>query len=115
MWITRSVLVALVATSGAAHAGGLYLPFRGVRETGRGGAFVAGADDAEALWDNPAGLAALAGGAESVQLLLDAAYVGHSLTYTRIDSGGNLLAPVSSDPQILPLPTLAAEFDLGSR
>lgn len=115
MSMNRLVCLVLVAAGGAAHAGGVYLPFRGVRATGRGGAFVAGADDAEALWDNPAGLAALAGGPESVQLLLDAAYVGHDLTYTRIDSGGNHLPPVSTDPQILPLPTLAAEFDLGSR
>jgi long-chain fatty acid transport protein len=113
--MNRLVVFWVLAVSGAAHAGGVYLPFRGVRETGRGGALVAGADDAGSLWDNPAGLAALAGGAETVQLLLDAAYVGHDLTYTRIDSGGNHLAPVSSDPQILPLPTLAAEFDLGSR
>lgn len=104
----------LGATTGAAHAGGQFLPVRGVRPAARGGAFVAGADDPGALWYNPAGLAELLGGAR-MELLLDAALVGHEVTYTRIDSGGNTLAPVSSEPQTLPLPTLAAQLDLSPR
>jgi long-chain fatty acid transport protein len=113
MSATRPLLVlAVVFATVAAHAGGLYLPVRGVRATGRGGAFVAGADDPQALWYDPAGLAELAGGPESVELLVDAALVNHALTYTRIDSGGNTRAPVTSDPQALPLPTLAAAIVL---
>ena len=40
-----------------ARAAGLYFTDRGVRPLGRGGAFVAGADDFNATWYNPAGLA----------------------------------------------------------
>jgi len=39
-----------------ASAGGLYLTDRGSRQLGRGGAFVAGTDDGQSLWYNPAGL-----------------------------------------------------------
>ena len=39
-----------------ARAGGLYLADRGVRPLGRGGAFIAGADDLGAIAYNPAGL-----------------------------------------------------------
>jgi long-chain fatty acid transport protein len=85
-----------------------------VRPAGRGGAFVAGADDAGALWYNPAGLAALLGG-DPRSFLLDASYVGHSVSYTRIDSGGNTLPAVEDESQFLPLPTLAVQFDLGER
>ena len=40
-----------------ADAAGLFTADRGVRPLGRGGAFVAGADDLGAIWYNPAGLA----------------------------------------------------------
>lgn len=56
------VLAALVAAAGVmgvaadARAGGLYVSERGVRPLGRGGAFVAGADDAGAIAYNPAGI-----------------------------------------------------------
>jgi long-chain fatty acid transport protein len=105
---------ALVLAAATAHAGGQFLPVRGVRPAARGGAFVAGADDPGALWYNPAGLAELLGGAR-LTLVIDAALVGHEITYTRIDSGGNTLPPVSSEPQTVPLPTLAAQLDLGPR
>src|SRR5271154_1505254 len=61
-----------------AHAGGLYVPDRGVRPLGRGGAFVAGADDLGAIWYNPAGLAD-AGSA----VLVDFAWPDFSAQYTR--------------------------------
>lgn len=113
--MTRFVALLLLLAAAPAHAGGPFLPMRGVRAAARGGAFVAGADDPQALWYNPAGLATLAGGARAVEVLLDAAIVDHDLTYTRIDSGGTALPPVSSEPQLLPVPTLAVEVDLGSR
>jgi long-chain fatty acid transport protein len=103
----------LVAASTSAHAGGMSLPFHGVRPTGRGGAFVAGADDAGALFYNPAGLAALAEGDRTCQVLADGALAPHRVDYARIDSGGNKLPPVSNDPQVLPLPTLAVGIRLG--
>ena len=68
-----------------AAAGGMYLPIRGVRASGRAGAIIAGVDDVSALWINPAGLAKL-GGASG---LVDATFVGQQVTHTRVDSGGN--------------------------
>jgi long-chain fatty acid transport protein len=107
-----ALLICLAA--GDAAAGGLYIPSRGVRPSGRGGAFVAGADDLGALWFNPAGIAALAGGKQKTSILVDGSVVTHAVTYTRVDSGGNVQPPVENDPQIVPAPTMAAGFDLGS-
>jgi long-chain fatty acid transport protein len=101
--------------SSTAQAGGLYLPTRGVRPTARGGAFVAGGDDPGAMWFNPAGLAALAGGRDRASLLVDSALVFHSVEYTRIDSGGVTQPTVQDDPQLVPIPTIAAGFDLGKK
>ena len=52
-----AVLAGTLATAGDAGAAGLYFSDRGVRPLGRGGAFVAGADDLGAIWYNPAGIA----------------------------------------------------------
>jgi long-chain fatty acid transport protein len=95
-----------------ATAGGMFLPTRGVRPTARGGAFTAGADDPGALWFNPAGLAHLSGG-KATQLFLDVGFVRQSVEYTRIDSGLNPQATVDNEAPGLPIPTLAAAFDLG--
>jgi long-chain fatty acid transport protein len=107
-----AALLCLVAST--AHAGGQFLPVRGVRPAARGGAFVAGADDPGALWYNPAGLAALIGGAKR-EVLLDIGIVGHEVTFSRIDSGGTVHPPVRSDDQLAPLPTIAAQLDLSPR
>jgi long-chain fatty acid transport protein len=110
---TRWPAFLLIAISVEASAGGMSLPFRGVRATGRGGAFVAGADGTAALRYNPAGLAALAGGASGSELVVEGAAILHRVQYTRVDSGGNRLPPVSNDPHVLPIPAVAAEVDLG--
>lgn len=103
-----------------ARAGGLFLPTRGVRPTGRGGAFVAGADDLGALWFNPAGLASIATrpapeGKTTNELLVDFALARHQVDYARIDSGGTAQPTVSAESQALPLPTVAGGFPLGER
>jgi long-chain fatty acid transport protein len=107
--LSAFLVASLVAP--AAHAGGLFLPTAGVRASGRAGAFVAGADDPMALWYNPAGLAAMAGGKKTT-VLFDLADVEHPVTYTRIDSGGNAQPAVENDPQKLPHPNLIGVFDL---
>lgn len=94
-----------------ASAGGMYLPTRGVRPTGRGGAFVAGADDLSATWFNPAGLAHLEGGA----VLVDATFVGQSIDYTRIDSGGNPQPTVSNEASGIPIPSMGYARPLGKQ
>jgi long-chain fatty acid transport protein len=110
-------LVALVlATIGVvapARAAGLYYSERGVRPLGRGGAFVAGADDLGAIAYNPAGLAD-AGSA----LLLDLAWVNVSTEYTRRaivdDAGGNptlvTFPTVNGTTPFVPIPTIAGSF-----
>ncbi len=77
---TVSVLAvaAVAGVSSPASAGGLYFSDRGVRPLGRGGNFVAGADDGGAVAYNPAGLA-FAGHA----LLIDASWLQYSSTYQR--------------------------------
>ncbi|MGE3672490.1 MAG: hypothetical protein AB7K71_22655, partial [Polyangiaceae bacterium] len=49
--------VSVLCGTARAEAAGLYFSDRGVRPMGRAGAFIAGADDAGAIWYNPAGLA----------------------------------------------------------
>ncbi|HEX7703403.1 MAG TPA: hypothetical protein VF403_21835, partial [Kofleriaceae bacterium] len=65
--------VALIALATSADAGGLTLPTRGMHSTERAGALVAGADDADALFLDPAGLARVAGDGQR-SLLFDVGY-----------------------------------------
>jgi hypothetical protein len=59
---------------------------RGVRTVERAGALIAGADDVDVLWLDPAGLAHLAGDGKR-PLLFDAAYV-----YQAVDSSYYVIA-----------------------
>lgn len=91
----------------------MYYSDRGVRPLGRGGAFVAGADDLGAIAYNPAGLA----DAKS-SLLLDAAWVNVSTDFTRRaivnDSAGNpsvvTFPKVTGTTPFIPIPTIAGSF-----
>jgi long-chain fatty acid transport protein len=107
-----STVLALSAAS--AHAGGMVLPVRGVRTLERAGAFVAGADDADALWLDPAGLAHLAGRGKRA-LLFDAAFVYHTVEHARIDAEGNLHPPVTNEQPGQPIPTLAGAYAINDR
>jgi long-chain fatty acid transport protein len=119
------LLCATVLSTVNAGAAGLYFSDRGVRPIGRGGAFVAGADDLGALWYNPAGLAD-AGNA----VLSDFSYLRFSSTFQRrsivnepdpsnpgsthpVIEGTNYYPEVSGTTPLLPLPTLAVSNDLG--
>lgn len=97
-----AALLATLVGLAPATAGGMYLPFRGVRSTGRAGAFIAGVDDVAALWTNPAGLAAV----DAPTGLVDATFVGQSVDYDRVDSGGNQQPTVSNESPGLPVPSL---------
>lgn len=102
------VIVASLSFVGRAHAGGLFLYDRGVRPLSRGGAFVAAPDDPHALSYNPAGIA-LAGD----QILVDATLTLMSASVRRTLPDGTLLQRVEAQNVPLPIPTLAATFDLG--
>jgi long-chain fatty acid transport protein len=105
-----TVVLAAVAAPSTARAGGFYLLDRGTRPMGRGGAWVAGADDPGALWYNPAGL-----GLSGEQLLIDATMTFLSVDYTRIDGAGNLMPTVHGSGAPVPIPTIAGTFDFGLR
>lgn len=120
----RAAFGALAALSIAsfgtpAQGAGLYLSERGVRPLGRGGAFVAGADDLGAIVYNPAGLADV-----GKSFLLDATYVHFSSEYTRrtvvrqtdpntgetISDQIQTFAPVEGSAPFIPIPTIAFSF-----
>ena len=106
--VVSILLIALAFVPTHALAGGFFLTDRGVRATGRGGAFVAGADDPASLYYNPAGL-----GFSGQQLLLDVALPRLVADYARVDSGGNPLPRVSASQEFLPIPSLAFSQPLG--
>jgi long-chain fatty acid transport protein len=92
-----------------AHAGGFFLPGKGVRPLGRGGAVVAsGQGDLNAIWYNPANLATL----EGTTLTVDLALIDLAFTFDRaprtLENGDTIFfervaneAPPKADPQIL--------------
>src|SRR5512139_3448822 len=94
-------VLSILLASTRASAGGLWLTDRGVVPMGRGFAMVAGANDPQALWYNPAGLAW-----SGQQLLFDASLTVLNGNYTRIDGGGNTLPTIAIDHSILPLPMI---------
>lgn len=110
------VLLGAVLAAPLAGASGLYVGDRGVRPLGRGGAFVAGADDLGALWYNPAGL--VDAGAST---LVDASWVSLVTAFTRqvrlTDSAGaswvGAMSPVQGTSAFLPVPTLAGSWAFG--
>jgi len=103
--------VACLLGSGVAMAGGLVLPARGVRSLARGGAFVAGADDADALWLNPAGLAHGAG-ANKRTLLFDLAVVYQEVEHARVDAAGTPFPAVSNEQPSQLAPTIAGALGI---
>ena len=77
--LAAAVVVAAAAAS--ASAGGMWLPVQGVHSFERAGALVAGADDADALWLDPAGLGRFAGSG-TTGLSFDVAYLYQPVRYT---------------------------------
>ncbi len=111
--------LALCSATWPAEAAGLYFSDRGVRPLGRGGAFVAGADDLGAIYYNPAGIV----DAQS-QVLFDASWLRFSSDFTRAarvpqtDPNTGVVGgyatrrypTVHGTSPILPIPTLAGSY-----
>jgi long-chain fatty acid transport protein len=101
-----------------ANAAGLYTADHGVRPLGRGGAFVAGADDLGAVWYNPAGLADA-----GTTIFVDLAWMNFSSEFTRktqvTDAGGTVRTysypQVNGTTPFLPIPTLGGSYAFGDR
>jgi long-chain fatty acid transport protein len=110
-------LLVAVGASHEAHAAGLFFSDRGVRPLGRGGAFVAGADDLGAIWYNPAGLVD-----SPSSLLVDASWLHYTSDFTRqsavVSSTGTTFVQsfpqVSGSTPVLPVPTIAASYCFGA-
>ncbi len=107
--LTLTLLFAALWAPSAAHAGSLYLMPRGVEAAGRAGARVAGADDPQALWYNPAGLV-LSGR----QLLVDALLPVARIDYQRFYDGGDK-SPMVHAVSAIPIPTIAYTDNFGLR
>lgn len=113
--VARALALCLALAPTVSEAGGFYLTDRGVRPLGRGGAFIAGADDLHALWYNPAGLVRAGRG-----ILLDGSLVNFGNTYVRDalpDPNGEPVRfrPVEGSGQPLMIPTLAVSHNFGLR
>jgi long-chain fatty acid transport protein len=104
--ITASLLSVCVLPR-TAQAGGLYLMPRGVEAASRGGARVAGSDDPQALWYNPAGL--LSSGR---QLLVDSLLPIARTDFTRVLDNGTV-EPTASSLSTIPIPTIAYSDNFG--
>jgi len=115
--ITAAAVLLALAASGEARAAGLYFSDRGVRPLGRGGAYVAGADDLGAIWYNPAGIV----DAPS-SILFDGSWLHYTAGFTRqtltTSASGTTFVEqfpqVSGSTPILPIPTLAGSLRFGS-
>lgn len=124
----RAPFVAVVAACAIASAGafvardagaaGLYFTDRGVRPLGRGGAFVAGADDLGAVWYNPAGLADAGS-----TVLVDASWLHFTSEFTRktqvLDAQGTVrtytFPTVNGTTPVLPIPTIGGSYNFGEK
>ncbi len=112
--VIRTAFATIALATGTARAGGDVLPIQGVRSLERAGALVAGAEDADSMWLNPAGLAVHHGdGTRS--LLFDAAYVYQTVDYAPVDATGAPLARASNLQLGHPIPSLAATLGVGDR
>jgi long-chain fatty acid transport protein len=107
--VRTAVAIALFTATTPVYAGGMVLPVRGVRSLARGGAFVAGADDADSLWQNPAGLAHATGDGKR-QLLFDLALVYEPVDYTALDGSS-----IANQQPSQPIPALAGSLGIGDR
>src|SRR5690606_10075634 len=114
-----ALAAAVLSVAHGASAAGLEYANRGVRPPGRGGAFVAGADDGGAVYYNPAGLVDAGS-----SVLFDASWVGFSSEYTRksllrqvdpntgetVGTYERTFDTVDGSTPFLPIPTLVGTF-----
>ncbi len=109
---------AMLGAAGDARAAGLYFSDRGVKPLGRGGAYVAGADDLGAIWYNPAGLADA-----GTSIMADFSWLHFTSEFTRqtnvTDANGVVRTytypTVNGTSPILPIPTIGGTFAFGDQ
>ncbi len=124
--LLRLTAFAAMMTGAAAdaRAAGLYFSERGVRPLGRGGAFVAGADDIHSIWYNPAGLYDAGS-----QILVDASWLNFTTDYTRralldqVDPNTGVVVAqyeqtfgtVQGTSAAIPIPTVGGSWQVAER
>ena len=93
------LLALLLVSSGRAYGDGFRVPYQGAAAAGQGDAFAAQADDASALYYNPAGLPQLDG----IQLYVGTNFIGGHTEFTSVngerassDLGGSVAWPPPS-------------------
>lgn len=107
-----------ITTAATSQGAGLYVADRGVRPLGRGGAWVAGADDLGAIWYNPAGLADA-----GTTLFADFSWLNFSSEYRRktqvTDASGTVRVyeypQVKGTTPFLPIPTIGGSYNFGDK
>ncbi len=109
-----AALVALLLAADAS-ASGYFLPFRGVRPMGRGGAVTASGGGAHALWFNPAALVHMGPG---THVMLEGSLVSLDSTFSRTprtEANGDVTVydPVSNEKPPDVIPSLALTSDFG--
>lgn len=123
-WVGAGAALACLLAAPSAGASGLFNSQRGVRPMGRGGAFVAGADDLSAIVYNPAGIAE-----SGSQLLIDASIFQFSTSFSRVaplqvvdpntgevvSSFEQRFTKVENGAPLLPLPTIAGSYRVDER
>ena len=119
--MSRVALLAALLAPALASAGGYYIPGIGTRSVGRAGAYVLSADDAGALWINPAALVRLN---EPLYFSWDSTFVNAQFRYERMPHSGEDTDPVTGEPIAdrgavenqqppMPIPSLAYVTNFG--
>src|SRR5690348_13179529 len=115
--LSAATIAAGLLFTSESRAAGLYFSERGVRPLGRGGAFVAGADDIGAIWYNPAGLTDA-----GTSILADFSWLHFTSDFTRKSqiNDANGAAHIYDYPQtsgttpFIPIPTIGASYAFDS-
>ena len=116
-----SILVPLIAFTNIAEASTYYMSDVGIRAMGRGGAFVAGADDISAQWYNPSALTRIQGSHFQIDLM----GVKQEMYFDRQDYPGNgpkvdgnptdlITDPIRNGAPPLPIPHFGFIHDFGN-
>ena len=113
-------LITMTISMQLANASTYYMSDVGIRAMGRGGAFIAGADDISAQWYNPSALTRISG----MHLQFDVAAVKQQIYFDRLDYPGEgqvidgnstdlVTDPITNEALPLPIPHFAFIHDFG--
>jgi long-chain fatty acid transport protein len=99
----------IILLSALAHAGGYYFSDSGIVAAGRGGAWVAGADNQFAMYHNPAGLIRV----DAPTISAGLSGVRQPVWFERVDEAGNVLPAVRNQAPAFAVPELGFAMPVG--